>query len=154
MENSDAQYFEGEGNIDPISIFLEGKKIPFLDEMKIFLALDDLYKAIGGDSLQISNGEYLEKIVEPESEYEINQGTGFENQKTRLVSSLTTSHIQRKEVYATVRFLSKLEKTEEIIQILDQKFPEKVWEDNLPRIKTLLYLFNEQRDYFNIKGKI
>lgn len=147
MENSDTFYELGEDNSLRA---IMGEEDSFLDQMKFCFHLDQLYRRHGGDDgLQISEGDYLTTLEETESAYEVNKGTGFENQRKRIVRSLTTSHVQRNEIYSAVKVLCKHGHLEEVIQNLDKKFPEKIWENDLPRIETLTYLFNEQRDCFD-----
>lgn len=134
-----------EGDKEALRLIFRGKSenVKFGDYLKLILAIDRLYKAIGGDALQVTAVDSLEEVTEPESLFEQHKGTQWANKKKKLVPIPLTSYTSREEVYAAVDKYAQPQVTQQIKQQLDQRYSKDFWGDNFPTIGAFQILVNE-----------
>ena len=125
----------------PVKLYLEGAN--FQDSFRLLLAIDNSYKAYGGDQLLLTKETELVTKEATESEYDINKNTEFSNTKKIIAETIFTRYTSRYEVEETIDKFFLPEKTQEIKKTINKTFPEKNFQDDYPYTATLSLLFNE-----------
>lgn len=113
------------------------------DVLELCIRLDQLYKSMGGDALDLSCADCIEEAVY-DSEFEQHAGSQFANSR-RVVKDIPFGiyHVSRDEVYDAIQKLARPEMTEKFREDIDRRFPREVWGDQLPKSKAFAVLFNE-----------
>jgi hypothetical protein len=130
---------------NPLSLYFDNH-IPFSDFVGLFLAINELYKSLGGDALQVNNIEELHRVTEAESAFEQHTGTPFANMAVRLHQSPFDPYMSRKEAYSTINEYAKPEKSKQIREELDKRYPTKTWDGQFPIAGVCQVLLNEHID--------
>ncbi|MCF7867017.1 hypothetical protein K9L67_03780 [Candidatus Woesearchaeota archaeon] len=128
-------------NDKTVKVYLDNDE--FSDSLNLLLELDKIYKTLGGDQLLIKNVKEFIEIKVTESEYDANKETKFSNINFIKKESIFSKYASREIVEETIDNFFKSEKTREIKDKLNSKFPEKLFYQDYPYIATLSILFNE-----------
>ena len=145
--NEEKPFTSGEGKGDghvPFSVTLIGD-VSFVDEAKVYMALDQVYRSMGGSELCINAMEdgVLQKTT---SEFDVLAGTEFKTAETEVIPSPFTPNVLRQEVRTALKsLLSHEERQRKVLENLETRFPASVWGNAFPKAHVIQTIMDAKR---------
>ena len=127
----------------------EDNNLLFFIHLTLLLRCDEEWKRRGGERLLITSGTPLEvKLVENgRKPDDMDEFTALQQ---RWQQTPFPPQVAREEVYLTLSLLARRSQQERLIKEIDQRYGAEVYDQHLPRMDILQYLFNENRHAFRI----
>jgi hypothetical protein len=116
--------------------------------------LSNIYMIGRGKGLELKMNGAADIVEVRDSPFEQLSGTPFSNSKRVLANKLLTKSVAREEVYAAIEKFAKPEMVNEIKAAINKKYPPNLeWGDHVPRMESVMFLYNEYlRDNNTWKG--
>lgn len=146
------------GESQPIHVWVEfSARNSFEDAARLFLAMDDLYKSIGGDGLTLFHHESYVVHSAPLSELDLLMGTPFEERRKVVESSVFTPSVSRREVYKFIlKHAIKGESRDRLVKDLRdeliQRYPVSIWENQFPYFEVIDFLLRRNGKSISLRA--
>ena len=126
-----------------LSIIYDPKIMRFESYIGLVILINNLYKSMGGDGLEIVNTKSFNIVKESESPYELFSNTEFANNRSAAKETIP-HYIPRPQVYEAInKYAINPNDAERLNKEVDNRFPKDRWGDDIPYNKALVLLMND-----------